>query len=185
PTPIALPECNGAFFSETRHTVCEPFLAYWKEKGSLAIFGFPITDLIQETAKDTGEVYTAQYFERARFELHPSTGDTVVLGRLGALLQPAQRPVAQLEGAQFFPDTGHNLNGPFLKFWSENGGLAVFGFPITEERVETNPIDKKDYTVQYFERSRFEYHPENARTPFEVQLGQLGTQLYYTKYLRR
>ncbi|HYP41268.1 MAG TPA: hypothetical protein VEX13_12995 [Chloroflexia bacterium] len=187
PTPVAMPtpDCIGAFFGETKHTVCEPFLTYWKEKGSLAIFGYPITDLIQETDKATGEVYTAQYFERARFELHQSTGNTVVLGRLGALLQPAQRPVAQLEGATFFPETGHNLSGPFLKFWAENGGLAVFGYPITEERVETNPADKKDYTVQYFERSRFEYHPENARTPFEVQLGQLGTQLYYTKYFRR
>jgi hypothetical protein len=30
--------------------------------------------------------------------------------------------------------------------------------------------------VQYFERNRFEYHPENAGTPFEVLLGLLGNQ---------
>jgi hypothetical protein len=179
------PGCDGAFFSETGHTVCQPFLSYWQSKGSVAIFGYPITDLIQETVKDTGEVYTAQYFERARFELHPATGNTVVLGRLGALLQPGQRPVAQLSGAQFFPETGHNLGGVFLKFWAANGGVAVFGYPITEEREEINPIDRKDYTVQYFERARFEHHPENAGTSFEVQLGQLGTQLFDTKYRRR
>jgi hypothetical protein len=28
--------------------------------------------------------------------------------------------------------------------------------------------------VQYFERARFEYFPENAGTPYEVQLGLLG-----------
>ena len=33
------------------------------------------------------------------------------------------------------------------------------------------------YTVQYFERYRFEYHPEYAGTPWEVSLGLLGTQI--------
>jgi hypothetical protein len=28
--------------------------------------------------------------------------------------------------------------------------------------------------VQYFERARFELHPENAGTQYEVLLGQLG-----------
>ncbi len=28
--------------------------------------------------------------------------------------------------------------------------------------------------VQYFERARFELHPELAGTPYEVQLGHLG-----------
>src|SRR5207253_4450759 len=40
-----------------------------------------------------------------------------------------------------------------------------------------NPTSGRSYLVQYFERSRFEYHPENAGTPYEVLLGLLGTQL--------
>jgi hypothetical protein len=28
--------------------------------------------------------------------------------------------------------------------------------------------------VQHFQRARFEYHPEHAGTPYEVQLGLLG-----------
>ena len=44
-----------------------------------------------------------------------------------------------------------------------------------------NPIDHKEYTVQYFERSRMELHPENAGTPYEVLLGMLGTQLAQKK----
>jgi hypothetical protein len=31
--------------------------------------------------------------------------------------------------------------------------------------------------VQYFERNRFEYHPENVGTDYEVQLGLIGN--YY------
>lgn len=33
------------------------------------------------------------------------------------------------------------------------------------------------YRVQYFERARLEYHPQYAGTPYEVQLGLLGTAL--------
>jgi hypothetical protein len=188
PTPLPTvavlptPDCNGAFFPETGHTVCQPFLRFWEANGGLPIFGYPITDLIQERNAETGETYKAQYFERARFELHANTGDTVVLGRLGALVGRSEPPAALLPGAQFFAETGHNLSGPFLRFWNEHGGLPIFGYPITEEIKEKNPSDGKEYTVQYFERARFELHPDQAGTPFEVQLGQLGTQLYNKTY---
>ena len=36
-------------------------------------------------------------------------------------------------------------------------------------------LDGKTYTVQYFERAVFEQHPENAGTPYDVLLSQLGT----------
>ena len=32
---------------------------------------------------------------------------------------------------------------------------------------------------EYFERNRFEYHPEAAGTPYEVQLGLLGASLLH------
>ena len=35
----------------------------------------------------------------------------------------------------------------------------------------------QSFRVQYFERARFEYHPENAGTPYEVLLGQFGRAL--------
>ena len=34
--------------------------------------------------------------------------------------------------------------------------------PITGERQEVSPTDGKPYIVQWFERNRFEWHPENA-----------------------
>jgi hypothetical protein len=89
--------------------------------------------------------------------------------------------VAPVTGAQFFPQTGHNLQGTLRTYWEQHGGLAQFGYPISEAKPETSPADGRTYTVQYFERARLEVHPENAGTPFEVQVGQLGRQLYQGK----
>ena len=47
----------------------------------------------------------------------------------------------------------------------------MFGYPISEPFVDPTT----GYTIQYFERARFEYHPENAGTPYDVLLGLLGT----------
>lgn len=70
-----------------------------------------------------------------------------------------------------FPETGRTLRGEFRRFWEANGGLPVFGFPITEETVEQTP--EGSFVVQYFERNRFEFHPEKA-APYNVLLGRLG-----------
>ncbi len=79
--------------------------------------------------------------------------------------------------ARYFPETEHNLSGAFKAYWETHGGLPIHGYPITEQFEEKNPLDGRTYVVQYFERSRFELHPENAGSPHEVLLGQLGTQL--------
>src|SRR5437773_2153611 len=79
--------------------------------------------------------------------------------------------------AAYFTETGHNLSGLFHTYWDAHGGLFVNGFPISEVFDEVNPIDGKKYAVQYFERARFELHPENAGSDYEVLLGLLGTQL--------
>lgn len=70
----------------------------------------------------------------------------------------------------YCPQTGHYLSYGFKSFWQQNGGVAVFGYPMTEEMSEHG------FTVQYLERQRFEYHPENAGTPYVVELGLLGTE---------
>jgi polysaccharide biosynthesis protein PslG len=53
--------------------------------------------------------------------------------------------------------------------------LPQFGYPISEEIAETLE-DGKSYTVQYFERARFEWHPEN-RPPYDILLGQFGRRI--------
>ena len=51
---------------------------------------------------------------------------------------------AQTPPSQYFPETGHSISGRFLEYWRTNGGLAVFGYPLTDER---NEGERK---VQYF-----------------------------------
>jgi hypothetical protein len=72
---------------------------------------------------------------------------------------------------RFYPQTGHTLAPQFLFFYDTNGGVAQFGYPITEAR------DEKGHLVQWTERQRLEYHPENAGTEYEVLLGLLGREL--------
>src|SRR5215213_7497050 len=78
----------------------------------------------------------------------------------------------------YFPETGQTLSDEhgFLSYWRAYGGLAQFGYPRTPEIREVNPADGRIYIVQWFERNRFEWHPENAGTQYEVLLGLLGSQ---------
>ncbi|MBX0328920.1 S8 family peptidase [Oscillochloris sp. ZM17-4] len=88
---------------------------------------------------------------------------------------PALTPVpAGSVGADraYFPETGHSLGGEFRRYWERHGGLPIFGFPTSEELREVG-ADGKAYTVQYFERHRFELHPENA-APYNVLLSRIG-----------
>ena len=88
------------YFSETRHSLCEPFLSYWRAHGleldgrrgktaaeSLALFGAPISEPQLETLGD-GQQYVVQWFERARFENHGGQG--VLLGLLANELASAR-----------------------------------------------------------------------------------------------
>lgn len=77
--------------------------------------------------------------------------------------------------SRWFPETGHTLRGAFQAFWERHGGLATFGYPISREFVERDPLTG-DRLVQYFERHRLELHPE-AAPGAQVQLTRLGDRL--------
>ncbi len=79
---------------------------------------------------------------------------------------------APLATAVFFPQTQHNLGGELLGFWRANGGLPIFGYPISEAFAEVGE-DGASYTVQYFERHRLELHPEQP-PPYRVLLSRAG-----------
>jgi hypothetical protein len=183
--PVPDPRQPGVvWFPQTGHTLRGPFLDYWNKYGGLAQFGYPLTEEFFEEVGPDHRQYRVQYFERNRFEHHPENKGTqyeVLLGALGRDFHEPDPPAPALPEASYFPETGHNLGGVFRTYWHEHGGLFVHGYPITEEYQEKNPTDGKTYTVQYFERSRFEHHPENNGTQYEVLLGLLGTQLAQKK----
>ncbi|ACZ37689.1 polysaccharide deacetylase [Sphaerobacter thermophilus DSM 20745] len=163
------------YFPETGHWVGHGFLSYWQRFGGLRIFGYPISEEFVENG------VTVQYFERARFEWHPGAAPErydVLLGHLGrevAAGRAGEAPFQPVQGGDdanctFYPQTGHRLCFGFRDYWRVNGGLAIFGYPISEEFVENG------VTVQYFERQRFEYHPE-APPSWRVMGGLLGRQV--------
>lgn len=78
---------------------------------------------------------------------------------------------AQERGTRYFPETGHNLQGAFLYYFQENGGLEIFGYPITEEFQEDGLL------VQYFHRARLvltRSQGETAPGSGEVKMAPLG-----------
>ncbi|HEX8229769.1 MAG TPA: hypothetical protein VF826_10720, partial [Chloroflexia bacterium] len=83
----------------------------------------------------------------------------------------------EAQSSRTFPETGKAVKGIFLEYWDKHGGLPQQGFPISDMFTEVSTLDGKPYTVQYFERAVFEYHPEN-QPPFNVLLSQLGTFRY-------
>ena len=103
-----------------------------------------------------------------------SSGGTVYLIYPPGHAVPGPAVSGSPSGSLYFPQTGHYLSNGFETFWEQSGGLPVFGYPLTEEFSEPNPDTGASYTVQYFERQRFEYHPELQGTPYEVELGRLG-----------
>jgi biotin carboxyl carrier protein len=131
------------------------FAEFWQAHNGALLFGEPLT----EESRAGGVV--VQYLERARLEWHPDypAGQQITLGRLGAELLGARRfaPIAAFPsnaGHLYFAVTGHSIQGDILQFWQAQGGLAIFGYPLSEELTEDGR------TVQYFERARLEHHPE-------------------------
>ncbi len=63
---------NCAYFTETSHSISGPFLQKWKDGGGLPIFGFPISEQVEDINSATGKVITTQWFERAHMQCLPS-----------------------------------------------------------------------------------------------------------------
>jgi hypothetical protein len=175
-------------FTETGQCIQGRFFEYWQANGGLARNGYPLTAERRETLED-GKEYTVQYFERVRLEYHPENAapNDVQLGQFGRRIlredyitamgetyEQATAPVAG-SGPYYFAQTGHTIAPRFQAYWQQNGGLAQFGYPITEERYDS--VADSCCTTQYFERARFEWHPENEGTPYLILLGQFGRRL--------
>jgi hypothetical protein len=187
---------NRLCFSEVPDCIEGRFAEYWQQNGGLPVFGFPITPARLENVG--GGQFLVQVFERNRFELHPENARPydVLLGRLGDdRLRQLGRPwenepraaTTSEPGCRYFSETSHLVCNQFLNYWSSNGlnldgrpgftaaeSLALFGLPLTEARMEVGS-DGNSYLTQWFERARFELHPEIG--PNAVLLGLLGREV--------
>lgn len=176
--PDGLPLVRAFFTEPSKHSLSDRvgFLAYWREHGGVLIFGYPLS----EETIENGRI--VQYFERSKFEYHPEaygTDGQVQTALLGTLLTQGRQfaPGAPDGGELFYPETGHTLSGNFRRFWEKRGGLPTFGFPISEPFQETSTIDGQERTVQYFERAKFEFFPEELDSFFQQQVANTGLHL--------
>lgn len=181
--PAALRPLDCRLFPETGYEICGPFRQVWERQGGLARFGFPISEEGEEPDEAGDRQRTVQYFERARLELPasmPLVPEAVEFGLIGRLVtrerqtEPAFQPVDDPGDGTWFVETGHTLHHGFRAFWEATGGLQVHGFPISQELSEIDPATGRGLVIQYFERSRFEYHPDRSGAGQAIQLGHLG-----------
>ena len=75
--------------------------------------------------------------------------------------------------SRYFSETGFRVSGRFLAYFDMHGGLETFGYPISRPFISQDKI-----LVQYFQKARMEWHPDNHE-PYKVQLGLLGEELGY------
>ncbi len=193
-TPQTQAEETVCFPEATGYCIEGRIRTFWEHNGGLPVFGYPITPLQTETIE--GRTLQVQWFERHRLELHPDNAPPydVLMGRLGSVALDQQDATRQAfdvetpqEGCHFFAETGYNVCGKMLQAWQAQGleldgqpgytaqeSLALSGLPLSAERMEVLS-DGKQYRVQWFERQRLEYHPENE-VPYDVLAGLLGTE---------
>jgi hypothetical protein len=181
-THAATPNC----FAETTYCIDSTFAPFWQKQGGLAVFGYPIAPA--STQIIAGIPIFAQYFERARLEIHVDSagGTQITLGRIGAEL----RGQIEYQGAPgdasclFFAQTNQSVCEPFramyLRYGLESNGkrgwqfaenLALFGVPISAPQRISMPDG--EYVSQWFERAQMRYHVD---TPTVVTLGLIGVE---------
>jgi LPXTG-site transpeptidase (sortase) family protein len=164
---------TAVLFPETGHTLAYNFRVFYETLHGRMIFGLPLTEVFLEDGRPV------QYFERARLEWHADIGEVQItaLGRRLTVERAQELPFqpvsAPADDSTFVTATRHTMRGAFRDFFNQFGGRAVFGDPISEEFQNLNLQNGHIYTVQYFERACFEYHPE-LPWPYNVSLIHLG-----------
>ena len=162
------------YFPQIQHNVRGEFLKFFRENGELEIFGFPMTEAFLFDGR------IVQYFQRARMELHPENEEPnrvrlspladELAGKLNLDTGPMPEPLSVSPGdpsQRHFPETGHAVGEPFLRYFDAHGGVRIFGNPITEA------VRQEGRLVQYFQNMRLDYYPERPSGQ-QVQPADLG-----------
>lgn len=92
-----------------------------------------------------------------------------LIGLLAVLLSAPGAAAAQTS-QRCFAETGFCISGSIRLYWERNGGLPVFGYPISPQRTET--VEGRTIQVQWFERDRLEIQADGT-----ITAGRLGARL--------
>ncbi len=179
------------------------FKGFFESAGGLKRWGFPTSEVhVEESGTLT------QYFQRGVVDFHrrPDLGNAYVLerrlawdffgGGVGGSADLGVEPgTTNNNSGEIHGPWGHKVSNfsvggypaKFLDFFNELGGVAAFGYPKTEARVDTNTSDSvyiaaatPGFVRQYFQAAVMEYHPLDAAEPVKLRL--LGDDLRNQKY---
>ncbi len=188
--PDTFPPYMAQYYEETGHSSVNSFQEFWKRTpNALFVLGFPTSQpFIEESFTEPGTFYRVQYFERAVLEEHPENygNQYYILGRLmgnkiieNRLNEGPFQPAGDPGDGTYDSLSSHTLRNdpaPFRSFYEGNGGLEVFGRPKSEQFQELNQATGQVYWVQYFERQRMEWHPDEPDPRYRILLGLLGNE---------
>lgn len=174
-TYAAQPEETERYFPATGHWVKGEFLKTYNQAiDPVRLYGFPITEAF---SGDLSSNTLVQFFQKAMFILRVNGADGVAVEvmPIGRFLYTPDNPKALIEnfsGCRILPDTDFPICYAFLEFFDLYGGLAHFGAPISGIELQ------KEYMVQYFDRTRLEFHPELPLGQ-KVVAADLGSEYFY------
>ena len=199
--PTQVPYCKS--FNETTYKVCDEFLSQWEAYGGLLRFGLPLSDWFYEIDDTSGEVHRVQYFERHVIKLARAKDDSITPGWSTARKIPLGQIIYDRKYPSGAPNQAPNktgrapglvdvrndiwLGGRFSDFMPDSPTMNFMdviewvGTPFTNEFIEKNEVDGKEYKVQYFEQAALEDHPEN-NPPDDVRFAPLGLYEFKHRY---
>lgn len=170
-TPPAQPANDRLYLGESGHIIESEMLTAW-QAGGLPAFGYPLTEAFDDRCQ--ANPCRVQYFERARIEVIPATGQHM-LGLLGleylnGRTFTPETPFVSSADRWYFPETGQGLGFGFLHYWLHHDGPYRLGLPVSPE------FDEEGRTVQYFERGRLDYFAD--RDPLaRIEVAPLGSRV--------
>lgn len=170
---------NGTTAGQT-YDIIPIFVDYYNQHNGNVLFGRPISPQMVVNGR------ISQWFERARLEQWTQNAGTkyeiqsalVGVEYTQGLAFPNQSFFVSNPQKVYSAVTNHGVSARFYQFWLNNGGLDMFGYPISDELQELLPADGKVHTVQYFERGRLELHPGVNGAADIIMIGLLGRELY-------
>jgi hypothetical protein len=154
------------------------FRRVWETFGAEYSFGMPLGEAFRRPEDQV----VIQYFEAGLLELIPSSDrvenyhelgrferlmarvDVADLGLAyteGRIFPPAPE---EIEGAEYFEETGYYLDGEFRRIYRRVMGEWRLGFPISEAMEEN--VNGQVMQVQYFERGKLEINPATSTFHF-------------------